>query len=136
MTTKEMDSRCVPNAGKTWDLLHNTVLKVEYTLTCKQFCITHFKEMITKTGGRSFMKRIGRYCRQCTVWFLRKFWLSLYCPCCHKKMHDELKNPIIPVEVRKTEYLRKWRLENRDKWNAYKRDWYKQRNSESRLPST
>ena len=39
-------------------------------------------------------------------------------------MSDELKNPRIPKEIKKREYLRQWRIKNRDKWNSYRRDWY------------
>lgn len=69
------------------------------------------------------MKNIARYCGQCTVWFWRKFWLSIYCPCCHKKMHEKLKQSF---DVKRKEYFKLWRIRNRDKINKYKRDLYRQ----------
>lgn len=101
---------------------------------CKQFCITHFKEMITNQIGRVSMKRIARYCGQCAVWFWRKFWLSVYCPCCHKKMHDELKNPTIPADIKRKHYFRIWRRKNRDRVNEYKRNYYKNHKQEVHCP--
>jgi hypothetical protein len=83
--------------------------------------------MVTNNGGRAFMKKVARYCRECTVWFWRKFWLSIYCPCCHKKMHDELKNPLVPPEVKRVEYFRQWNLKNREKRNKYKSEWAKEK---------
>lgn len=110
-------------------ILHKSILKVRYILTiaqCKSFCVTHFKEMITKIGkasGRISLKKIARYCKECGVWYWRKLWLSIYCPCCHMKLTDELKNPIIPKEIR----MVKWNLKNRDRRNKYKSEWAKEK---------
>lgn len=85
--------------------------------------------MITKIGGRVSLKRIARYCGECAVWYWRRLWLSIYCPCCHKKLTDELKNPIIPSEIR----MIKWNLKNRDRRNKYKSEWAKAKRKKLKL---
>lgn len=105
---------------------------------CKQFCITHFKEMCTQKIGRIFMKTLARYCTECVVWYWRKLWLSIYCPCCHKKLREKLSNlgkklkykrkPLTPTQLEHQRlYNREYRKKHREQKNAYQRAWYRQR---------
>lgn len=96
-------------------------------MTCKQLCVTHFKNMTMESVPRVIMTKFAKFCHACEKWFKRRIVEGIICPCCHKKFRDIPRH--ITEKTKRYLYFKEYHARNKARRNETSKKWY-QRNKE------